>query len=161
MQSAAREQQTAAPMSRAPGTPWISSPTDTACRPSTMISATTPIGPTSLRRITINERSAVHPEPNPSTVSASPSRCNARLPRARPPTTSSPTAKEGSPAVRATQPSSATAAAKGSTASGAMIMARAAVRRSISAIGPDGTMVSVPTESRSASSMIGSADYVP
>ena len=39
-----------------------------------------------------------------------------------------------------------------------MIMARAAVRRSISATAPDGTMVSVPTESRSASSIIGSAD---
>ncbi len=94
-------------------------------------------------------------------MSAKPSRCNARLPRARPPTTSRPTAKEGNPAVRASQPTSATATASGSTASGAMIMARAAVRRSISAIVPDGTMVRVPTESRSASSMIGSADYVP
>jgi hypothetical protein len=42
-----------------------------------------------------------------------------------------------------------------------MIMARAAVRRSISAIAPAGTMVNVPTESRSASSMIASAGCVP
>ena len=38
-----------------------------------------------------------------------------------------------------------------------MIMARAAVRRSISPMAPDGTTVSVPTESRSASSMTASA----
>ncbi len=55
------------------------------------------------------------------------------------------------------QPTMAPTEASGSTASGAMIMARAAVRRSISGIAPDGTMVSVPTESRSASSMIASA----
>ena len=81
-----------------------------------------------------------------------------RVPGRRPPAGRRP---GGNPAVRASQPTSATATANGSTASGAMIMARAAVRRSISVIVPDGTMVSVPTESRSASSMIGAADYVP
>src|SRR5829696_4219051 len=156
--SAAREQHTTTPTSRASASPWSSCPVAVACKPITIISATTPIGPTSPRRITIRERSAVHPAPKPSTVSARPSRCNARLPRARPPTTSRPTTKEGSPTARPSQPTSATAAASGSTASGAMIMARAAVRRPISAIAPDGKMVKVPTESRSASSMIGSTD---
>ena len=154
---AAREQHTATPTSRAPNTSWTSSPIDTACRPSTTISATTPMGPTSPRRITIRDRSAVQPEPNPSTVSASPSMCRARLPSASPPTINNPTAKPGSPAVRASQPSSPTATASGSTASGAMIMAPAAVRRSISPMAPDGTTVSVPTESRNASSMTASA----
>ena len=144
-------------MSRAPATLWTSSPMQTACKPSTTISATTPIGPTSPRRITISDRSAVQPAPNPSTVSASPSRCKARLPSARQPTTSKPTASGGRPAKWATQPTTALTEANGSTAKGAMIMARAAVRRSISGIAPDGTMVSVPTESRSASSMIASA----
>src|SRR6188508_1925576 len=156
--SAAREAQTARPTNKEPARPWTSSPIATACRPNTMINTTTPIGPTSPRRIAVRDRSAVHPDPNPSIVSASPSRCNARLPSARPPTTSSPTASGCRPAAWASQPSNATAAASGSTASGAMIMARAAVRPSISAMLPDGTIVSVPTDSRSASSMIASAD---
>ena len=110
------------------------------------------MGPTSPRRITINDRSAVQPEPNPSTVSASPSRCRARLPSASPPTTNNPTASQA--AQRCGQPAQQPHGARerqdgkrrddhGAGRGAAVNLADGAGRRT----------VSVPTESRRASSM--------
>ena len=55
----------------------------------------------------------------------------------------------GSPSIDADQPTRPPARPSGRTASGAMIIARAAIHRSISPMGPTGMIVSVPTASRS------------